>query len=67
MSSKEILHEIEMVLNSNTPKQDEKKVLDVIVAMHPNERYWAAVLCYLYGVIQGKRAERARRKVKEVL
>ena len=69
MSQDEILREIEMVLNSEIPSAPETAVLNKIVTMYPseNERYWTAAYCYLYGIIQGKRAERARRKVKEVL
>ena len=69
MSSKEILHEIEIVLNLEIPSAPETAVLNKIVTMYPSEgeRYWTAVYCYLYGMIQGKRAERAKRKVKEVL
>jgi len=44
---------------------DQILVLRALAADGGNEEPWTAQLCYLYGVIMGKRMERARRKLTQ--
>lgn len=46
------------------PSQSEQKAIDLILGLYLERgTYWAASNAYIFGYIQGKRAERARRKL----
>ena len=53
---------MEIVLTQPVPKGDAYTGLRSIVEPHSDDRSWEITKAYNYGVIMGKRMERARRK-----
>lgn len=53
---------VEMVLEQPIPNGAEFDGLCSIIDLHNDDRSWEITKAYNYGVIMGKRMERARRK-----
>lgn len=57
---------IEQLLNYQTMPWDELATLKLLAPKEPGEWIWPMSCAYLYGLIMGKREERARRRKNNV-